>query len=216
MSPILMHGEALKNTDMRFSPHFGDFIFDAMRGLVRYCKGLAIRSIRARVSADMATPLLPPELAELVSTLATAFAQHQRVVSAKARIGLFYQNPAATELFRKVSDFGEELHAKSAAGMSPTEQEFTRFDELRSDVIKNPLCKGFLEAREELDSMLRAVNQYLCLAIEKGQTPTAQEVEDSLTQQVSTCSCGGHCSGECGEDCDGRCREKGKHCKKQG
>ncbi len=177
--------------------------------------GLDFFTICGRVRADMATPILPAELAELAAPLAAAFASHQRVVSAKARIGLFYQNPAATELFRKVSDFGEQLHAKSEAGMKPTEQEFAQFDELRRDVINNPLCKGFLEAREELDSMLRAVNQYLFLAIEKGEAPTAEEVEKSLTQRMSACSCGGNCSGECDGNCDGSCHEKEKHCKRQ-
>ena len=165
--------------------------------------GLDFFTICGRVRADMATPILPAELAELAAPLAAAFASHQRVVSAKARIGLFYQNPAATELFRKVSDFGEQLHAKSEAGMK------------RRDVINNPLCKGFLEAREELDSMLRAVNQYLFLAIEKGEAPTAEEVEKSLTQRMSACSCGENCSGECDGNCDGSCHEKEKHCKRQ-
>ncbi len=177
---------------------------------------LAFFTIRGRVRADMATPLLPPELAESTASLAAKFISHQRVVSAKARIGLFYQNPTATELFRKVSDFGEKLRTKSEAGIKPSEQEFSQFDELRRDVINNPLCKGFLEAREELDSMLRAVNQYLCLAIEKGEVPPAEEVEKALTQQVSACSCGGHCSDECDGNCDGSCREKGKHCERQG
>ena len=175
---------------------------------------LAFLAIYGRVHTDMATSILPPELAELAASLAASMATHQRVVSAKARIGLFYQNPAATELFRKVSDFGEQLHAKSEAGMKPTDQEFAKFDALRRDVIENPLCRGFLEAREELDSMLRAVNQYLYLAIEKGKAPTAEEVEDSLTQRVDACSCGGGCDG----NCDGSCHEEGKHChcKQQG
>ena len=45
----------------------------------------------------------------------------QKVVSANARIRLFYQNPEATDLFRKVNEYGEELRNKHMAGMPPSE-----------------------------------------------------------------------------------------------
>ena len=149
----------------------------------------------------MANTSLSPELAKLATELASAFAQSQKVVSAKARIGLFYQNPAATELFRKVSDYGETLRNKHMEGMPPSESEIAEFDKLRQDVVNNSLCKGFLEARQELDEMLAVVNQYMVMAIEKGVAPTDEEVAEAMTQQMSSCSCGGHCGGDCG-DCD--------------
>ncbi len=149
----------------------------------------------------MANTSLSPELVKLSMELASAFAQSQKVVSAKARIGLFYQNPAATELFRKVSDYGETLRNKHMEGMPPTESEIAEFDKLRQDVVNNPLCKGFLEARQELDEMLAVVNQYMVMAIEKGTAPTDEEVAEAMTQQMSSCSCGGHCGGDCG-DCE--------------
>lgn len=149
----------------------------------------------------MANTSLSPEVAKLAMELASAFAQSQKVVSAKARIGLFYQNPAATDLFRKVSEYGETLRNKHMEGMPPSESEIAEFDKLRQDVVNNPLCKGFLEARQELDEMLAVVNQYMVMAIEKGVAPTDEEVADAMTQQMSSCSCGGHCGGDCG-DCD--------------
>ena len=114
----------------------------------------------------MANTSLTPELAELAGELAAAFANSQKVVAAKARIGLFYQNPEATDLFRKVSEYGETLRNKHMEGMPPSEEELSKFDQLRSAVVENELCKGFLESRQLLDDMLSVVNQYLCLAIE--------------------------------------------------
>lgn len=149
----------------------------------------------------MANTSLSPEVAKLAMELASAFAQSQKVVSAKARIGLFYQNPAATNLFRKVSEYGETLRNKHMEGMPPSESEIAEFDKLRQDVVNNPLCKGFLEARQELDEMLSVVNQYMVMAIEKGTAPTDEEVAEAMTQQMSSCSCGGHCGGDC-NDCD--------------
>ena len=160
----------------------------------------------------MATTNLTPELVELTRALAEAFAGSQRVVSARARIGLFYQNAEATDLFRKVNEYGEELRNKHLAGMPPSEQEIAKFDKLRQDVVDNPLCKGFLEARQELDSLLSTVNQYLCLAIDKGSAPTDEEVAESMQEAVSACSCGGHCQGDC-EKCEGDCQGEGHECR---
>ena len=148
----------------------------------------------------MANTSLTPELAKLAGELAAAFASSQKVVAAKARIGLFYQNPEATDLFRKVSEYGETLRNKHMEGMPPSEEELSKFDQLRSAVVENELCKGFLESRQMLDDMLSVVNQYLCLAIDKGSAPS-DEVADSMNQQMSACSCGGGCHGDCGE-CD--------------
>ena len=149
----------------------------------------------------MANTSLTPELVALVKELAAGFAASQKVVAAKARIGLFYQNPEATDLFRKVSEYGETLRNKHMEGMPPSEEELSKFDQLRAAVVENELCKGFLESRQLLDDMLQVVNQYLCLAIEKGAAPSDEEVADSMNQQMSACSCGGGCHGDCG-DCD--------------
>ncbi len=162
----------------------------------------------------MANTSLTPELAKLTAELAAGFAQSQKVISAKARIGLFYQNPEATDLFRKVNEYGEKLRNKHMEGMPPTEEEIATFDKLRADVVANPVCSGFLEARQLLDDMLGTVNQYLCLAIDSGKAPSDEEVAEAMNQQVSACSCGGGCHGNC-EDCEGDCNcEDGDcHCK---
>lgn len=164
----------------------------------------------------MANTSLTPELSALAINLASAFAQSQKVVSAKARIGLFYQNQEATDLFRKVSEFGESLREKSMAGMQPSEEEIAKFDEMRQNVVANPLCSGFLEARQEIDEMLATVNQYLCMAVEHGCAPTDEEVAAAMSQQMQACSCGGHhCSGDC-DDCDHEDCKGEHHCCHEG
>ena len=157
----------------------------------------------------MANTSLTPDLVAAVSELASVFAQSQKVVSAKARIGLFYQSPEASDLFRKVSEYGEELRNKHMAGMAPSEEELAKFDQMRQDVVANPLCSGFLEARQQLEELLSTVNQYLCLAIDKGAAPSDEEVAAAMNQQMSACSCGGGCHGDC-SDC------KNEHCDHHG
>ena len=171
-------------------------------------RGLQAGHKCANLSRVMANTSLTPELVKLATELASGFAASQKVIAAKARIGLFYQNPEATDLFRKVSEYGETLRNKHMEGMPPSEEELNKFDQLRSAVVENELCKGFLESRQLLDDMLSVVNQYLCLAIEKGAAPSDEEVAESMSQQMSSCSCGGGCHGNCG-DCDNE--SCGKH-----
>lgn len=154
----------------------------------------------------MSNTSLTPELVKITTELANAFAQCQKVVSAKARIGLFYQNPEATDLFRKVNEYGEKLRNKHMEGMPPSEEEISAFDELRQNVIDNPVCRGFLEARQEVEEMLAVVHQYLSIAFEKGSAPSDEEVAAAMTQQMS-CSCGGGCSGNC-DECESDCRQQ--------
>lgn len=149
----------------------------------------------------MANTSLTPELIAHVTNLASALAQSPKVIAAKARIGLFYQNPAATDLFRQVNEYGEKLREKQMAGMSPSESEIAKFDELRAAVVGNEVCKDFLEANQQLDELIGVLQQYLVLAIQRGCAPTDEEVAASMQQQVSACSCGGGCHGDC-DDCD--------------
>lgn len=162
----------------------------------------------------MAHTSLTPELVSHAIALAAEFAKSQKVIAAKARIGLFYQNAEATDLFRKVSEYGEELRNKHMAGMPPAEEELSKFDQLRAAVVENELCKGFLESRQLLDDMLSVVNQYLCLAIEKGTAPTDEEVAESMNQQMSACSCGGGCHGDCGDCSNDSCEKHECKCGK--
>lgn len=126
-------------------------------------------------------------------------------------MGLFYQSPEATDLFRKVHEYGDELRNKHLSGMPPSEDEIAKFDSMRQAVVDNPLCKGYLEARDEIDRLLSTVNSYLCLAIDKGRAPSDEEVAELMNQQVSSCSCGGQCGGNC-DSCDGSCHEEGHEC----
>ena len=189
---------AISSPEQGKYPGSGDFF---------HTQGLQKIQMYANLPHVMANTSLTPELVKLATELAAGFAASQKVVAAKARIGLFYQNPEATDLFRKVSEYGETLRNKHMEGMPPSEEELNKFDQLRSAVVENELCKGFLESRQLLDDMLSVVNQYLCLAIEKGAAPSDEEVAESMNQQMSACSCGGGCHGNCG-DCDNESCEK--------
>jgi cell fate (sporulation/competence/biofilm development) regulator YlbF (YheA/YmcA/DUF963 family) len=147
---------------------------------------------------------LTPEILSATTALCDAIANAQPVVAAKARIGLFFQNPEASKLFEEVNSYGEELRNKHLAGMPPTEEEIAHFDELREAVVKNDLARGFLEARGTIESICQLISRHVGLAIDLGRAPTEEEVADSIKrdQEMSaSCSCGGDCH-DCNGDCD--------------
>ncbi len=159
----------------------------------------------------MANTSLSPELVELVQQLANSFAKNEVITSAKASIASFYQSPEATDLFRKVNEYGEELRNKHMAGMTPGEEEISRFDEMRQAVVENEICHGFLQARQQIDELLGTVNQYLCLAIDMGQSPSDEEVAAALQQQQAGGGCGCGCSGDGGCDSES-CENENCNC----
>lgn len=144
-------------------------------------------------------------LRSATESLCNLLSKEDSVVAAKARIGLFFQNPEATKLFEEVNSYGEELRNKHLAGMPPTEEEISKFDALRENVIQNEAARGFLEARQTIDEILNTINQYLGMSIDLGRAPTPEEIAEASQQAMSAHSC---CGGQCDKescDCDGNC-----------
>ena len=150
----------------------------------------------------MNTPVLNDNLRAATEALCNLLAKEDKVVASKAKIGLFFQNPEATKLFEEVNAYGEELRNKHLAGMPPTEEEISKFDALRENVIKNDAARGFLEARQTIDELLNTINHYLGMSIDLGRAPTPEEIEEARQRAMSaqsSCSCGGQCDKE---NCD--------------
>ena len=166
----------------------------------------------------MNTPVLNDNLRAATEALCNLLAKDDQVVASKAKIGLFFQNPEATKLFEEVNAYGEELRNKHLAGMPPTEEEISKFDTLRENVVKNDAARGFLEARQTIDELLNTINHYLGMSIDLGRAPTPEEIEEARQRAMSaqtSCSCGGSCDKEsC--DCDGNCDHGHDHDHKDG
>lgn len=159
----------------------------------------------------MNTTPLQQDLLDATTSLCNILAQSPHIIAAKARIGLFFQNPEATKLFEEVNAYGEELRSKHLAGMPPTEEEIEKFDKLREAVVENEFARGFLEGRQSVDNLLATINQYLGMSIDMGRAPTPEEVEESAKRAASaSCSCGGNCKDGEGCDCDGDCQCEGE------
>ncbi len=68
--------------------------------------------------------------------------------------------------------------------MPPTEEEVSKFDTLRENVVKNE-CRGFLEARQTIDELLNTINHYLGMSIDLGRAPTPEEIEEARQRAVA-------------------------------
>lgn len=151
----------------------------------------------------MNNPTLDSNLLEATTALCNLLSNSQQVIAAKARIGLFFQNPEATKLFEEVNSYGEELRNKHLAGMPPTEEEIAKFDGLRQSVMENELAVGFLEARQSIDGILSTISQYLGMSIDLGRAPTEEEVANARKASAScSCGCDGESCDDCGDDCN--------------
>ena len=69
--------------------------------------------------------------------------------------------------------------------MPPTEEEISKFDALRENVIKNDAARGFLEARQTIDELLNTINHYLGMSIDLGRAPTPEEIEEARQRAMS-------------------------------
>lgn len=145
-----------------------------------------------------------------VRDLCSAVVSDPQIQEQKARIDAFLNNAEARALFECVNKMGEELRQKHMAGMEPAETEIEQFDKLRENVIANPVCNDFLQARQLVDSVFGEINRYFGMTLELNRVPTLEEVDAAAQQQGSGC-CGGNCGGDC--DCEGDCNhEEGGEC----
>ncbi len=59
--------------------------------------------------------------------------------------------------------------------MPPTEEEISKFDTLRENVVKNDAARGFLEARQTIDELLNTIKHDLGMSIDLGRAPTRKK-----------------------------------------
>lgn len=141
---------------------------------------------------------------ERTRDLCVSLIQDSEIKQLKASIDAFLGDAEARALFDCVNKMGEELREKHMAGMEPTEEEISRFDQLRQNVISNPVCHEFLQARQQVDGLFNEINRYFGMTLELNRVPSHEEVMEAMTPQEGGCcggDCSGDCEGECGDDC---------------
>lgn len=137
---------------------------------------------------------------ERTRDLCVSIIQDQEIQQLKESIDAFLSDTDARSLFENVNKMGEELREKQMSGIDPTEEEISRFDELRQNVVTNPVCHEFLQARQQIDTIFNEINRYFGMTLELNRVPSHEEVMEAMAPK------GGCCGGGCGDDgCDDGC-----------
>jgi cell fate (sporulation/competence/biofilm development) regulator YlbF (YheA/YmcA/DUF963 family) len=104
----------------------------------------------------------------------------------KQKLDAFMSDELVKYQFQQVNDLGDLLQAKQRDGLELKAEEIAKFDELRGELMKNPVALGFLDAQQEMQKLHEAIGCFVNKTFELGRRP---EYEDVYDGSCSSCSC---------------------------
>ena len=105
----------------------------------------------------------------------------------KGKLDAFMADEGLKFHYQQVNDLGSLLQMKQGEGLELKEEEIKQFETMREELLSNPVARGFLEAREEVQKVHQIVGSYLEKTFELGRRP---EFED-LQSGCGDCGCHG-------------------------
>ena len=112
------------------------------------------------------------------------------VAAACRSVEAFMQDEPAQGLYQDLMGRGQALHEKQERGQPLADAEVQEFERRRDALTRNPVAKGFLDARELLHEIHHTVNDHVSKTFELGRVPEAADFESGC--------CGGHGGHGCG------------------
>ena len=91
----------------------------------------------------MNTPVLNDNLRAATEAPLQSARQGRQGCGLQGKNRSLFPKSGSNQAFEEVNAYGEELRNKHLAGMPPTEEEISKFDALRENVIKNDAARGF-------------------------------------------------------------------------
>ena len=110
--------------------------------------------------------------------LCQAIVDHPEMVSIRKRIDTFMADASARGQYETVADKGQALHEKQHRGQALQSEEISDFEKHRDALLKNPVARGFLDAREELHDIQHSIQNYVSKTLELGRVPAAEDLGD--------------------------------------
>ncbi|MBK1826075.1 YlbF family regulator [Haloferula rosea] len=126
--------------------------------------------------------------------LCAEIANDSRFAELQKDVEAFMNNDEAKLMYQSVHERGSELHQKQHAGVELGAAEIREFEEARDELMNNGVAKSFMDAQGELETLQKAIGQYVGLTLELGRVPTA----DDLAEAQGGGCCGGGGGGGCG------------------
>jgi cell fate (sporulation/competence/biofilm development) regulator YlbF (YheA/YmcA/DUF963 family) len=110
--------------------------------------------------------------------LCETIVQQAQFQSIRQRIDSFMADPEAQQQYQSVNEKGRALHQKQHSGATLADSEVAGFENLRDQLLANPVAKGFIEAQQEMHHMQEEVGQYVGKTFELGRVPNEGELAD--------------------------------------
>lgn len=106
-------------------------------------------------------------------------------LSIKERVDAFMGNEMVKFQFQQFNEMSDMLQMRQQGGMEIKDDEIAQYEALRGELLKNPVATGFIEARQEMQSIHEAVGRFVNKTFELGRKPEFEDVFDG--------SCGSGC-----------------------
>ena len=100
-------------------------------------------------------------------------------------VDAFLTDDAARALYQELNEKGEALQHKQQNGQPLSDAEVDEFERRREEFFRNPVARGFVEARQQMNQVQEKVTHYVNKTFELGRLP---EPED-----FSSCGHGCNC-----------------------
>lgn len=104
----------------------------------------------------------------------------------RRQIEAFLGDENAKTQYQTVMKKGELLQHKQNMGAPLSNDEIMEFEKQRDALVNNPVARGFLDARQQMQKVQESVGQYVAMTFELGRTPTEEDLN------------GGGCGSGCG------------------
>jgi cell fate (sporulation/competence/biofilm development) regulator YlbF (YheA/YmcA/DUF963 family) len=126
-------------------------------------------------------------VAQKTRELCQAILDQPGMPALRKRIDAFMQDESSRTQYDELMAKGQALHEKQERSLPLSGEEISAFEQERDALLRNPVARDFLDAREELQQMQQHIHQAVSKTLELGRVPT----EDDLNE-------GGGCGSGCG------------------
>jgi len=118
--------------------------------------------------------------------LCQAIVEQPEFQEMRRQVEVFLGDDKAKTQYQSVMEKGELLQHKQNMGAPMSNDEITEFEKERDALVNNPVARGFLDARQQMQKVQESVGQYVAMTFELGRLPTEEDLG------------GGSCGSGCG------------------
>ncbi len=117
------------------------------------------------------------KLYELLAEFYECLAEMEQFRQAQHHINSFLADDQARHHYEKLLDLEEVLHRKQHDG-NLTEDDLSKYKHINDKLLDMPGAEEFFSAQDELENIHLQIMNFIGIAIETGQTPSPEEIDE--------------------------------------